>query len=127
MEKRNETYGVIQGARLITRTLTDRGVLNRFLQNFSPTYDEIMREKKYLFIECEGFQWVHIYDTDEQLLKMLSKQNCHIKEDDECYVEEICKEITYDEFIEMAKGKHMDFEKYSTLDGDLIFDFDEEI
>lgn len=58
---------------------------------------------------------------------MLSKQNCHIEEDDECYVEEICKEITYDEFIEMANGEQMDFEKYSTLDGDLIFDFDEEI
>lgn len=55
MEERNETYGVIQGARVITRTLTDKGVLDRFLHNFLPTYDEIMREKKYLFIECEGF------------------------------------------------------------------------
>ena len=127
MEERNTTYGVIQGARVITRSIADKNILNGFLHDFSPTFNSLMRDKKYLFIECEGFKWVHIYDNDEQLAEMYSKQtNIEEEDDDECYVEQITKVIPYSEFIEMANGKQMDFERYSTLDGDLIFDFNEE-
>lgn len=123
MVERNETYGVIQGARVITRTLKDKGVLERFLRDFSATFNSLMRDKKYLFIECEGFRWVHIYDNDEQLNEMLQKQCSCSKEDDECSVEQITKEISYNEFLEMSNGEQMNFEKYSTLDSDLIYDF----
>lgn len=123
MVERNETYGVIQGARVITRTLKDKGVLERFLHDFSPTFNNLMKDKKYLFIECEGFKWVHIYDNNEQLNEMLQNQGSYSKEDDECSVEQITKEISYSEFLEMTNGEEMNFEKYSTLDGDLIYDF----
>lgn len=123
----NDIITAIKGARLIKSSITDKGVCDSFLHDFLPTFNDLMKDKKYLFIECEGFRWVHIYDNDEQLNVMFSNQGSHSDEDDECYVEQITKEITYNEFLKMANGKHMDFERYSTLDGDLIFDFEEEV
>ena len=121
----NSIITTINGARLIEGSLTDKEVHDSFLRGFEATFDSLMRNKKYLLIECEGFKWVHIYDNDEQWAKMYSKQTCIEEEDDECYVEQITKKISYDEFLEMANGTQMDFSKYSTLDGDLIFDFEE--
>lgn len=119
----NNVITALNGARIISKSIADKDILDRFLHDFSPTYDSLMRNKKYLFIECEGFRWVHIYDNDEQLNEMLQKQCSCSKEDDECFVEQITKEISYNEFLEMANGEEMNFEKYSTLDSDLIYDF----
>ena len=119
----NNVITALNGARIISKSISDKDILDRFLHDFSPTYDSLMRDKKYLFIECEGFRWVHIYDNDEQLNEMLQKQCSCSKEDDECFVEQITKEISYNEFLEMTNGEEMDFEKYSTLDSDLIYDF----
>lgn len=119
----NNVITALKGARLIEGSITDKEVHDSFLRDFSATFDSLMRDKKYLYIECEGFRWVHIYDNDEQLNEMLQNQGSYSKEDDECFVEQITKEISYNEFLEMANGEEMNFEKYSTLDGDLIFDF----
>lgn len=119
----NNVITALNGARIISKSISDKDILDRFLHDFSPTYDSLMRDKKYLFIECEGFRWVHIYDNDEQLNEMLQKQCSCSKEDDECFVEQITKEISYNEFLEMANGEEMNFDKYSTLDSDLIYDF----
>lgn len=120
-------YNVItalDGARTIVRSIADKDTRDKFLHDFSPTFNNLMEDKKYLFIECEDFRWVHIYDNDEQLAEMLSRQGFHVEEDDEDFgVEQITKQISYNEFLEMANGEEMDFEKYSTLDGDLIYDF----
>lgn len=128
MTSTNNVIMAIKGARLIEESITDKDAHDSFLRDFSATFDNLIRDKKYLYISCEGFEWVHIYDTAEQLNEMLSRQGSHIEEDEEDFgVEQITKEITYNEFLEMANGTQMDFGKYSTLDGDLIFDFDEEL
>lgn len=125
MEKMNNTYAILCGARGILRSIADKKILNSFIRNFTPTFNELMKEKKFLYISCEGFEWVNIYDDEEQLKEMSSRQEHHHDEDydDNFSVEVICKEITYDEFVEMTKGDHMNFEKYSTIGGDLTFDF----
>lgn len=123
MERMNNTYAIICGARGISRSIADKNILNSFISNFTPVFNELMKEKKYLYFSCEGFEWVNIYDDDEQLKEMLSPREHHFDKDDDFSVEEIRKEITYDEFIEMSKGDYMNFEKYSTIGGDLTFDF----
>lgn len=119
----NNVITAIKGAGLIEGSITDKEAHDSFLRDFSATFDSLMRDKKYLYIECEGFRWVHIYDNDEQLNEMLQNQGSCSKEDDECSVEQITKEISYNEFLKMTNGEEMNFEKYSTLDGVLIFDF----
>lgn len=114
----------LKGARLIEGSITDKEVHDRFLCDFAGTFDDLMKDKKYLYFACEGSEWVHIYDNEEQLREMYSKQTHTAKDDDECYVELITQEITYAEFLERGNGTQMDFWRYSTLDGDLIFDFD---
>lgn len=123
MTSTNNVITAIKGARLIEESITDKEAHDSFLRDFAATFDSLMRDKNFLYIACEGAEWVHIYDSAEQLNEMLSNQGSHGAEDDECFVEQITEEITYKEFLKRANGEQMNFWKYSTLAGDLIFDF----
>ncbi len=123
MTSTNNIITVIKGARLIEESITDKDIHDKFLRDFSATFDNLMKDKKYLYISCEGFEWVHIYDTAEQLNEMFSRQGTHYEEGEDFGVEQITKEITYNEFLEKANGEQMNFGKYSLLGSDLIFDF----
>jgi len=118
----NNLITLISGARTITRSISDKNILDEFLKNFSPTFDKLMRTKKYLYIECEGFKWIHIYDNDEQLREMLAVQDSG-DEKNNADIKETHKEISYDDFLKIAGDEQMNFDKYSVLDGNLIFDF----
>lgn len=123
MTSTNNVITAIKGARLIEESITDKETHDSFLRDFSATFDSLMRDKKYLYISCEGFEWAHIYDNDEQLNEMFSRQGTNHEKDEEFSVEQITKEITFDEFLEKANGEQMNFWKYSLLGSDLIFDF----
>ena len=41
----NNVITALNGARIISKSISDKDILDRFLHDFSPTYDSLMRDK----------------------------------------------------------------------------------